>query len=100
LEVLVPWDEWLRDMLCRLLKELGKDCKSMGKEPTDWVAVVSSTYSGVVPTFPTTQAQEGFLLALDQLEKCIDDPRSTLSLTDDATLRALIATLRAAIPKP
>lgn len=94
----MPWIDWFRNLLCRMMKELGKDCAELGQTPPDWVAAIAAAYAGVVPTFPTPQAQAGFLLLLDELDKCLDDPRNPLSPGDTKTIRDLIATLRGVIP--
>jgi len=96
----MDWQDWMRDLLCRLFKEIGGNCSNLGTTPTNWVATVDAAYQGKTPTFATAEAQKGFLYLLSELECGLDDSRGTLSSTDDGKMRALITRLRGVIPQP
>lgn len=93
-----PFEQWFREILCRMYRAWGGDCNEMGNSPSSWVETVLAVYAAAgVPTFPDQETQDRFLLDLEELKAGLDDPGNTLAEAETVQLIAMIASLEAAL---
>ncbi len=91
----MSWIDDVMDLLCRLYKDLGGDCKDLYSNPSQAPSKVVSLYgTNGPPTFPNSQARLDFLANLDGIEKQLQSGSNSFSDDDNSALNALIADLR------
>lgn len=93
------WEKWFDKLICRLYQALGGSCEDLKGTPDDKARAVDIAYrEGGPPEFPDKEARDEFLVLLDQLEICIEDPQATLSPVGKEILLTDINDLRQEIP--
>jgi hypothetical protein len=95
------WLAALKDLLCRIYREWGGDCKDLPEGASAQIADVVELYdTNGTPTFATSKARAEFLDAVTALEDHLDLPANCLSTGDETAARALITNLRNDISPP
>src|SRR5690348_16430269 len=81
------WVQQLWDVLCKMYRAWGGDCRDLGPNPSDWVNADEGAYGTKgAPEFPGSAAKQAFLELLTTLETLLDEPDNTLGPTDTSRL--------------
>jgi hypothetical protein len=91
----MSWIDDVMDLLCRIYKDLGGDCKDLYASPGKAPKIVVEQYQTVgAPTFSNPADLATFLSNLTALEDALASDLNTLPQTDTDALLDMIASLR------
>jgi hypothetical protein len=91
----MSWIDDVMDLLCRIYRDLGGDCKDLYDHPSGAPTRVVAAYNTKgAPTFPNPADLATFLANLDALEQALLSDINTLSGTDTEALLSMIESLR------
>jgi hypothetical protein len=89
------WTDWLLELLCRLYKAWGGDCRDFNGSPATAITLLQGAYGqNGLPNFPTQKDRDDFINTLDALEAHLALSGNTLTSGQNASLNQLIADLR------
>jgi hypothetical protein len=91
----MSWIDDVMELLCRIYKDLGGDCKDLYALPAGAPAKVVQQYqTNGAPSFTDPADLANFLDNLSDLEKALASELNTFSDTDTEALLDMIASLR------
>lgn len=94
----MPVANRLRELICRMYEQLGRDCSELGYSPGSIISQFHAAYDiAGAPLFDTPETRSAFIADLDATIALINGADSPLTSSEDAELRALISKIRSDI---
>ncbi|HYE62379.1 MAG TPA: hypothetical protein VD997_10305 [Phycisphaerales bacterium] len=96
----MDWEEWLRDVLCEIVKSWGRKCDFLHENCDERAAQVDDVYrTEGAPTFPEGGSVALLLTHLADLELGLGDSKNSLDQSTNDLLRRFITDLRLEFPQ-
>lgn len=91
----IPFQERLRELICRMYRELGFDCANLPHSPVVNMITALGTAADAnsPPTPPSATSRIEYILAIDDTAKLIEGPDSTLTPAEYQQLSGILSKL-------